>query len=139
LEIYYALNEVEYVAKEILKNIKCNTILLFGEIGVGKTTLVKALVKLLGSNDNVSSPTYSIVNEYEIEHKLIYHFDLFRINTINEAYNFGIEDYLTSKNFKIIEWPELILDIINEDFVTIEIKKATQKTRNLTITNNNIT
>ncbi|MCL4136242.1 UNVERIFIED_CONTAM: hypothetical protein GTU68_036334 [Idotea baltica] len=100
-------------------------------MGVGKTTLVKAIVKQLGSLDDVSSPTFSIINEYQAADTLIYHFDLYRINDIEEAYNFGIEDYLYSNNWSIIEWPDVIKDILPEQFNRIDLTLNDDKTRTL--------
>ena len=117
LTIEYSLNDLDYVVNHILKSIKSKTILFYGEMGSGKTTLIKALIKALGSQDEVRSPTYSIVNEYGLKDDIIYHFDLYRLNSIDEAFDFGIEDYLQSNGWLFIEWPELIedqLDIFNE-------------------------
>ncbi|WOD43340.1 tRNA (adenosine(37)-N6)-threonylcarbamoyltransferase complex ATPase subunit type 1 TsaE [Hwangdonia lutea] len=121
MKISYELNDVEKVARKIIENATSKTILFYGNMGVGKTTLIKAIVNVLGSNDEVSSPTFSIVNEYETDDGLIYHFDLYRISDIEEAYNFGIEDYLDSEHWKLIEWPEKIESVLFEDFNTIHI------------------
>jgi len=122
LKISYELNEVENVAKQLIKNAASKTLLFYGNMGVGKTTLIKAIVAALGSKDEVSSPTFSIVNEYEINSGLIYHFDLYRINDIEEAYNFGIEDYLNTDYWKLIEWPEKIETILFDDYNEIQIE-----------------
>lgn len=122
MKISYELNEVENVAKQLIKNAASKTLLFYGNMGVGKTTLIKAIVAALGSKDEVSSPTFSIVNEYEINSGLIYHFDLYRINDIEEAYNFGIEDYLNTDYWKLIEWPEKIETILFDDYNEIQIE-----------------
>ncbi|MCB0382257.1 MAG: tRNA (adenosine(37)-N6)-threonylcarbamoyltransferase complex ATPase subunit type 1 TsaE, partial [Psychroserpens sp.] len=107
MEINYNINELASVATELLDNLNCKIVLFHGEMGVGKTTLIKAMVKALGSEDEVTSPTYSIVNEYESSSGPIFHFDLYRISDEMEALNFGFEDYLNSdKNWLFIEWPE---------------------------------
>ena len=121
MKIHYGLDEVEQVAKQLIENTKSKTLLFYGDMGVGKTTLIKTIIKLLGSEDEVSSPTVSIVNEYKLNDEKIFHFDLYRINDIEEAYNFGIEDYLDSEYWKLIEWPEKIESILYEDFDRIEI------------------
>ena len=121
MKIHYGLDEVEQVAKQLIENTKSKTLLFYGDMGVGKTTLIKTIIKLLGSEDEVSSPTFSIVNEYKLNDEKIFHFDLYRINDIEEAYNFGIEDYLDSEYWKLIEWPEKIESILYEDFDRIEI------------------
>ncbi len=129
LEISYELNEVEHVAKQLIKHATSKTLLFYGNMGVGKTTLIKAIVAALGSKDEVSSPTFSIVNEYEIEDGLIYHFDLYRINDIEEAYNFGIEDYLYSEHYKLIEWPEKIEPVLFDKFDEIFIEFSSENKR----------
>lgn len=131
LNVTYNLNELDIVAKQLIQNLKGKTILLYGDMGIGKTTLVKAIVKALGSKDDVSSPTYSIVNEYELGNDKIYHFDLYRIKDIEEAYNFGFEDYLYSDHWNIIEWPELIEDLITEDINRVILSLNDNNTRNL--------
>ncbi|WP_347709808.1 tRNA (adenosine(37)-N6)-threonylcarbamoyltransferase complex ATPase subunit type 1 TsaE [Jejuia spongiicola] len=129
LEISYELNEVEHVAKQLINHATSKTLLFYGNMGVGKTTLIKAIVKILGSNDEVSSPTFSIVNEYETVNDVIYHFDLYRINDIEEAYNFGIEDYLYSDHYKLIEWPEKIEPILFDEFDEIFIEFNSENKR----------
>ena len=129
----YSLNELHSVAKQLIRNLKSKTILLYGDMGVGKTTLIKELVKALGSTDEVSSPTYSIVNEYELANDKIYHFDLYRIKNIDEAFNFGIEDYLDSNNWIIIEWPELIEELIIDNFDSVILTLNKNNTRKLII------
>ncbi len=131
MEITYCLDEVDDVAKKLIKAVDSKTILLYGEMGVGKTTLVKSMAKALGSRDAISSPTFSIVNEYEIENGLLYHFDLYRINDIEETYNFGIEDYLYSENWILIEWPELIKPLLNDKFNTFFLAEKSKKLRKI--------
>ncbi|MDO5971096.1 tRNA (adenosine(37)-N6)-threonylcarbamoyltransferase complex ATPase subunit type 1 TsaE [Flavivirga aquimarina] len=122
LEISYCLNDVESVAKQLISNVKTKTLLFYGDMGVGKTTLIKTIVKILGSTDDVSSPTFSIVNEYQLDDDRIYHFDLYRINDLEEAFNFGIEDYIDSNNWKLIEWPEKITPILADSFDRIDLE-----------------
>ncbi|MFL1012879.1 tRNA (adenosine(37)-N6)-threonylcarbamoyltransferase complex ATPase subunit type 1 TsaE [Flavisericum labens] len=129
MKICYSLNEVEKVASEIVKNSKSKTLLFYGGMGVGKTTLIKNIVKALGSDDEASSPTFSIVNEYNSEKEKIFHFDLYRINDLEEAYNFGIEDYLESEHWKLIEWPEKIETILytSYDKIILELDEKNQR------------
>lgn len=136
MEISYRLEEVDDVAKRLIKHVNSKTLLLYGDMGVGKTTLIKSMVKALGSCDEVSSPTFSIVNEYELDDKNgIYHFDLYRIKDLEEAYNFGIEDYLDKNNWILIEWPEKIEPILNDDFDRIDIKLQSKNTRIISLNN----
>jgi len=122
---------VETVAKQLIASASSKTLLFYGDMGVGKTTLIKALVKTLGSDDNVSSPTFSIVNEYEFQNEKIYHFDLYRINDLEEAYNFGIEDYLDSESWVIIEWPQIIEPILSGTECVLNLTNTSENKRQL--------
>ncbi|WP_028607444.1 tRNA (adenosine(37)-N6)-threonylcarbamoyltransferase complex ATPase subunit type 1 TsaE [Olleya sp. ITB9] len=135
MELNYNLEDVEAIAKQILETTTSKTILFEGEMGVGKTTLIKTLVKLLGSIDNVSSPTFSLVNEYKGQNDTIYHFDLYRIEDETELYDFGIDTYLYSNNYVLVEWPELLKPLIQDNYSIIRIKLSENSTRNLTIEN----
>ena len=139
LELTYKITDIDQVAEELLKQISSKTILFKAEMGVGKTTLIKALVKALGSNDVVTSPTFSIVNEYNIFNESIFHFDFYRIKNEEEALNFGIEDYLLSDSWIFMEWYEKIPNLlpVNNNLVTIEYNENTSRTlklsQNLTV------
>lgn len=135
MEICYGISEVEQVAKKLIENAKTKTLLFYGDMGVGKTTLIKTIVKVLGSTDEVSSPTFSIVNEYKLQDEKIFHFDLYRINDIEEAYNFGIEDYLDAPFWKLIEWPEKTESILYDDFDVITLKLDKNNNRILSLNN----
>lgn len=94
----------------------------YGEMGVGKTTFIKALCAMLGVEDVVTSPTFSIVNEYvSLKGDKVFHFDFYRINSEEEAYDLGYEDYFYSDAYCLIEWPEKIPNIIPPGFVKVEI------------------
>jgi tRNA threonylcarbamoyladenosine biosynthesis protein TsaE len=131
----YSLDQLEDVSEYILKHADSQTFLFFGEMGVGKTTLIKALVKTLGSEDNVSSPTYSLVNEYLAKEKPIYHFDFYRINDLEEVYDIGFEDYLAQDAYILIEWPEMIEELWPEHFVRVELKLLDKGLREVKIKN----
>lgn len=120
-KINYTLQEVDRVSEILINNITTKVLLFNGEMGSGKTTLIKALVKTLGSNDEVSSPTFSIVNEYHLNGDKIYHFDLYRVHDLEEALDFGIEDYLYANHWVFIEWPEIIKPLLKNDFDIINI------------------
>ena len=135
MEIKYQLSDLKSVAKQLLSNLKSKTLLFYGEMGVGKTTLIKALVKELGGIEEVSSPTFSIVNEYELKDDKVFHFDLYRIRSLEEAYNFGIEDYLDAGHWVFIEWPELIETILDGTFDEIKLELDSKNKRRLTLKN----
>lgn len=104
------LTEWDNVVKEIIPEIKHPILLLKGNLGAGKTTFSQFLLKELGSSDEISSPTYSIVNEYDTPKGKVFHFDLYRLKSVEEAYDFGIEEYLDNGYLSIIEWPEIYMD-----------------------------
>ena len=133
MELNYTLNDLNIVVNSILKYNHSNLFLFHGTMGVGKTTLIKALVKALGSSDDVQSPTYSLVNEYHSANGLIYHFDLYRVNDIEEIYNIGFEDYLSEDHIILIEWPELVEEILPDDVVHIYLEMDDFDQRNITI------
>ncbi len=103
------LEDWQRVIDNILPQLKYNILLLNGDLGAGKTTFTKFLLARLGSSDEVSSPTYSIVNEYDIENGKVYHFDLYRMSSIEEVYDIGIEEYLYNGFLNIIEWADVYL------------------------------
>ncbi|THD67945.1 tRNA (adenosine(37)-N6)-threonylcarbamoyltransferase complex ATPase subunit type 1 TsaE [Robertkochia marina] len=118
----YALNNVKEAIDFILKESPNRIILFKGEMGSGKTTLIKSLVKGLGSDDVVSSPTFSLVNEYRNEEGPIYHFDLYRLEDEEEAYAIGMEEYLDSGAWCFVEWPDKARSILPKNATLIEIK-----------------
>ncbi len=125
----YTLNSINEVAKQVITCLNSKIIVLHGDMGVGKTTLIKALVKVLGSDDEVSSPTFSIVNEYSMENDTIFHFDLYRIKDLEEAYNFGIEEYVYYNHWVIIEWPEIIESILPDEIDRIDLALQSDNSR----------
>ena len=105
-------------------------------MGVGKTTFIKVLCNYLGADDNVNSPSFAIVNEYESKtNGQLYHLDLYRIENENEAYDFGIEEYLESNNYCFLEWPEKIEGIIGNEFQKVYLTELNDNTRKLEIEN----
>ena len=106
----FKINKIEdwqHVVNEIMPHFKHNILLLKGNLGAGKTTFTKFLLKNLGSEDEVSSPTYAIVNEYHTPKGKVFHFDLYRIKNITEVYDIGMDEYLDNAQLCIIEWPEI--------------------------------
>ena len=101
------IEDWQKVVDEILPQLQHNILLLKGNLGAGKTTFTQFLLKKLGSNDEVSSPTYAIVNEYHSPKGKIFHFDLYRMKNIDEVYDIGMEEYLDNAFLCIIEWPEI--------------------------------
>lgn len=116
------LSELPRAATQILVEAEGNRIFLFyAEMAMGKTTLIKELCKQLGVEDNVSSPTFSIVNEYAGKQEKIYHFDFYRIKDEQEAFDLGYEEYFYSGNYCFVEWPEKIENLLPENAVSISI------------------
>jgi tRNA threonylcarbamoyladenosine biosynthesis protein TsaE len=116
-----SITELPRVAQEILSNFQHKIILFEGEMGAGKTTLIKEIIKLMGSEDETSSPTFSIVNEYETISGKVFHFDFYRIKSEEEALDFGVEEYFESGNFCFIEWPGKVENLIPQEFHTVKI------------------
>jgi len=133
----YNLEQIEDASNFVLKNANSKIILFEGEIGSGKTTLIKELVKKLGSQDIVSSPTFSLVNEYETDNNSIYHFDLYRVKDEEELYNFGIETYIYNNKYVFVEWPELIKPMLQEDFTILKFETTTNNSRRINLINTN--
>jgi tRNA threonylcarbamoyladenosine biosynthesis protein TsaE len=125
----FTLDGIEKVVKDLVKAAGDNKIWLFyGEMGAGKTTLIKAICRELGVRSIMTSPTFSIVNEYD-GNGVIYHFDCYRLKNEEEAYDIGLEEYLDSGRLCLIEWPERIVSLLPEARfkINIEIASPTQR------------
>ncbi|MEN2399463.1 tRNA (adenosine(37)-N6)-threonylcarbamoyltransferase complex ATPase subunit type 1 TsaE [Flavobacterium sp. MC2016-06] len=124
MNIVFTVNQIQEVAAQIIAENPKKIILFNGEMGVGKTTLIKQLCKTLGVEGATSSPTFSLVNEYYTSNnQIVYHFDFYRLNKETEALDMGVDDYLYSGNWCFIEWSEKIASLIPEEHsvVTIEL------------------
>lgn len=119
-----SLDKIDEAAIEFIKVMEDNTVFAFhGEMGAGKTTFIKAICEKLGVSDTINSPTFAIINEYRSDSgELIYHFDFYRINKIEEAFDFGYEDYFYSGSLCFIEWPEKVESLLPNDTVNVSIK-----------------
>lgn len=120
----HSLENINEAARQFINAMGENTVFAFyGKMGAGKTTFIKAVCEELGVNDVITSPTFSIVNEYRSDEtgELIYHFDFYRIKKLDEVYDMGYEDYFYSGALCFIEWPELIEDVLPGDAVTVNI------------------
>ena len=130
----YTLEKVPEIAKGLIKNVSGKILLFYGEMGSGKTTLIKELVKQMGVEDLASSPTFALVNEYHSKKgEKIYHFDFYRIEDEEEAYDMGIEEYLYSDNWCLIEWPEKVENLLPLESVEIHLSIKDKDTRTIEI------
>ncbi len=130
----YDLSEIESVAEKMISAIQHRVILFNGEMGAGKTTLIKEIAKQMGVTEPTGSPTYVLVNEYHTQnHQVIYHFDAYRLKDINEAYDMGFDEYLDSGNYCFIEWPERVTAILPEKYTTVTIKKISEDRRTVQV------
>ena len=133
-----SLENIQEAARQFVDSMGDNTVFAFyGKMGAGKTTFIKAVCQELGVTDNITSPTFAIVNEYrsDIAGELIYHFDFYRIKKLEEVYDMGYEDYFYSGHLCLIEWPELIEDLLPDDAVRIHIEEQADGQREMKIEN----
>ena len=130
----YDLNQVPDIAKEIISSAKNKLFLFYGEMGSGKTTLIKEIVKQLGVEEVASSPTFSLVNEYHSDKgEIIYHFDFYRIENEEEAFDIGVEEYFYSDHWCFIEWPEKVENLLPLESVAIRLTINQDNTRTIQI------
>ena len=117
-----SLDELDMVAQAVLDSLEGRTIVaLDAPMGAGKTTLISRIAEQLGAEDDVTSPTFAIVNEY-VGERVIYHFDMYRIERVEEALDFGCEEYISSGELCLIEWPEKIEPLLPEDTMVVKIE-----------------
>ena len=129
-----SLDELEIAAKELITAFSNDRVFAFyGKMGAGKTTFIQSICRALGSDDNVTSPTFALINEYNTANlDSIFHFDFYRIKDIEEAYDLGYEDYIYSGSYCLIEWPEMIDSLLPEKMVTVKIEVQDDDTRLIT-------
>jgi tRNA threonylcarbamoyladenosine biosynthesis protein TsaE len=133
----YSLQELSQIATEIIRFADHKILLFYGEMGVGKTTLIKEIVKQLGASDNVSSPSFSLVNEYHTTNgDKIYHFDFYRIDKEEEALDMGIEEYFDSNCWCLVEWPNKVENLLPLKSVSITITINNKEQRTIDLKNN---
>lgn len=137
MKIVYTENQLPKVAQQLIKEVPSKTLCFYGDMGTGKTTMIKELVKQLGAIGEANSPTFGIVNEYHDakDEVLAYHFDFYRLNDANEAFDLGIEDYFNSNAWIFMEWPEKIDAILPSDRVNIYLEVIDPVTRRLSFDN----
>lgn len=133
-----SLDHIHEAAREFIAAMGDNTVFaLYGKMGAGKTTFVKALCQELGVEDVVTSPTFAVINEYrsDIAGELIYHFDFYRIKKLEEVYDMGYEDYFYSGALCFIEWPELVEELLPGNTIKVTIEELEDGSRKLTMEN----
>ena len=127
MKIKFQINQLKEVAEDVKKDINTNIVLISGEMGVGKTTLIKEVFLSMNVIDNISSPTFSIINEYRTnQNKVVYHMDLYRLKNISETEDIGLFEYLESGNLCIIEWGDMIEKLIDSKYDKFIISKQNE-------------
>jgi len=130
-----SLDELKHTAEQLISFGGSEKIFLFyGDMGAGKTTLIKSLCESLGVKEPATSPTFSIVNEYQGDSSKIYHFDFYRLKNQSEALDLGYEEYFYSDNYCFIEWPEKIPDLLPDHYVRVGVQVVSDSERLLTFT-----
>ena len=130
-----SLSELKDVAQAIMESLEGRNVVAFcGQMGAGKTTLISAIMEHLGSTDNVTSPTFALVNQYiTANDERVYHFDFYRINRIEEVFDMGYEEYFYSGDLCLIEWPELIEELLPEEAMVVRIEVLSPTSRRFLI------
>ena len=129
-----SLDELDTVAEAVINALDGRTVVAFdAPLGAGKTTLISRIAALLGAEDSVTSPTFAIVNQYEGTKHTIYHFDMYRIERVEEALDFGSEEYLSSGDLCLVEWPEKIEPLLPDDTMVVRIEILSDTARRFEI------
>lgn len=137
MKIEFDILDIDKVAETILDNVHSKIMLFKGSMGAGKTTLIKALVRRLGSQDVVSSPTFALMNEYLTKDCKIYHYDFYRLKELEEALDLGFDEFIEEDAWNMIEWPDLVVGLLPLSYVEIEIDKLTDTKRVLHLKKHN--
>ncbi|MDO4230416.1 MAG: tRNA (adenosine(37)-N6)-threonylcarbamoyltransferase complex ATPase subunit type 1 TsaE [Capnocytophaga sp.] len=135
MEITYSLSEINRIAEQVIPLFSSKVIVFQGSMGMGKTTFIKALVKALGIDDTTTSPTFGLVNHYENDNVTVYHFDFYRIERQEEAFDIGFEEYLYSGDWCFIEWAERVSSYLPDIYTTVEFQWLDSNSRKLKIIN----
>jgi tRNA threonylcarbamoyladenosine biosynthesis protein TsaE len=134
MEIIFTSDNIEAAAKEFIAFASKYKVFAFtGELGAGKTTFINVICKLLGVKETVTSPTFAIIQEYSFNENIIYHMDLYRIKSIEEAVNAGVEDCLLSENLCMVEWPEKAISLFPPETVYSSLQVISNETRKLIV------
>ena len=135
MELIFNLQNIENAAREFISNIQVYTVIAFhGNLGAGKTTFIKSICKALGVKENISSPTFSIINQYKTENNnTIFHIDLYRLKDMEEAINAGVEECMYSADLCFIEWPEKVSGILPADTVNVFMEAVDADTRKIIV------
>lgn len=129
-----SLDELDKVAEAVIEALDGRTVVAFdAPMGAGKTTLISRIAAYLGAQDDVTSPTFAIVNQYEGSERTIYHFDMYRIERIEEALDFGCEEYFASGELCLVEWPEKIEALLPDDTMVVRIEILSDSERRFVI------
>ena len=136
MEFVYTYNTIHNFAKKITPLLKYKLVFLEGELGSGKTTLIKQFCKELGFKNQVTSPTFPLLNIYKNNEKNIYHADLYRLKNIDEINELGFYEIMENNNWFFVEWPELLYDVIDFSYTKIKIKNVDDISRIVTLTYN---
>jgi tRNA threonylcarbamoyladenosine biosynthesis protein TsaE len=129
-----SLNELDMVAEAVINSLNGRTVVAFdAPMGAGKTTLISRIAAHLGAKDSVTSPTFAIVNQYEGTERTIYHFDMYRIERVEEALDFGSEEYLSSGELCLVEWPGKIEPLLPNDTMVVRIEILSDTARRFEI------
>lgn len=137
MQLIYTLENIDIVVKTLIDFLEHNNdrkvICFYGDMGSGKTTLIRAVCRFWKAQNDVVSPSFAIINEYETEKGEVYHFDFYRLTNIEEALNIGVEDYFYSNNYCFLEWAQIVEPILPQNIIEIIIEIISEKQRKLTI------